>query len=99
MPTIVTRDDATSGISAAEPTTTGATGFLSSVSIQFNKGVGDLNKNVKDALDKLKVNPSDPELLANYQSALSEYTLYRQAQSSVVKAYKDVGAGIIANYR
>ncbi|PUA20794.1 EscF/YscF/HrpA family type III secretion system needle major subunit [Glaciimonas sp. PCH181] len=58
-----------------------------------------LNIALQSALEKLKNNPSDPAALAEYQSALSQYTLYRNAQSSVVKAYKDVGAGIIANYR
>jgi type III secretion protein F len=74
-------------------------GFLMDVSEQFREGSKATNEAVTKALEALKKNPSDPALLAEYQSALSQYTLYRNAQSSVVKAYKDVGAGIIANYR
>ncbi|EHP4696095.1 type III secretion system needle filament protein MxiH, partial [Shigella flexneri] len=38
-------------------------------------------------------------LLAEYQSKLSEYTLYRNAQSNTVKVIKDVDAAIIQNFR
>ncbi|EGJ06158.1 type III secretion system needle filament subunit SctF, partial [Escherichia coli] len=44
-------------------------------------------------------NPSDTKFLAEYQSALAEYTLYRNAQSNVVKAYKDLDSAIIQNFR
>ena len=74
-------------------------GFLMELSEAFRDQSQKLNAALKTALDNLKNNPSDPAALAEYQSALSQYTLYRNAQSSVVKAYKDVGAGIIANYR
>ncbi|MCV4698100.1 type III secretion system needle filament subunit SctF, partial [Escherichia coli] len=40
-----------------------------------------------------------PKFLAEYQSALAEYTLYRNAQSNVVKAYKDLDSAIIQNFR
>lgn len=74
-------------------------GFIDNISKQFNDGVYDLNKDVADALAKLASNPSDPALLASYQSKLSEYTLYRNAQSNVVKAYKDLDSSIIQNFR
>ncbi|WP_304598564.1 type III secretion system needle filament subunit SctF [Glaciimonas sp. PCH181] len=74
-------------------------GFLMELSEAFRDQSKNLNIALQSALEKLKNNPSDPAALAEYQSALSQYTLYRNAQSSVVKAYKDVGAGIIANYR
>ncbi|VEB43059.1 type III secretion system needle complex protein PrgI [Chromobacterium violaceum] len=40
-----------------------------------------------------------PKLLAKYQSKLSEYNLYRNAQSNAVKAFKDIDAAIIQNFR
>ena len=63
------------------------------ISKQFDQGVDDLNQQV------LATNPSDPKFLAEYQSALAEYTLYRNAQSNVVKAYKDLDSAIIQNFR
>jgi type III secretion protein F len=74
-------------------------GFLTHMSKYFEQGSLDANKALTEALAKLTKDPSNPALLSQYQSALSQYTLYRNAQSSVVKAYKDVGAAIIANYR
>ncbi|MGL4604468.1 MAG: type III secretion system needle filament subunit SctF, partial [Iodobacter sp.] len=44
-------------------------------------------------------NPGDPKNLAAYQAVLSEYNLYRNAQSNVVKVYKDIDAAIIQNFR
>ena len=62
------------------------------ISKQFDQGV-------EKALEVLATNPSDPKFLAEYQSALAEYTLYRNAQSNVVKAYKDLDSAIIQNFR
>ncbi|WP_101889944.1 type III secretion system needle complex protein, partial [Escherichia coli] len=64
-----------------------------------DQGVDDLNQQVEKALEDLATNPSDPKFLAEYQSALAEYTLYRNAQSNVVKAYKDLDSAIIQNFR
>lgn len=58
-----------------------------------------LTNKLKKALEDLATNPSDPKFLAEYQSALAEYTLYRNAQSNVVKAYKDLDSAIIQNFR
>lgn len=74
-------------------------GFLSNKSSTFDNGVTKLNSELELALAELAQDPSNPELLALYQSRLSEYTLYRNAQSNVVKVYKDVGAAIITNFR
>ncbi|ANI31742.1 type III secretion system needle complex proteinPrgI [Yersinia entomophaga] len=74
-------------------------GFLSEKSASFDTGVTSLNEELEKALASLKGDPSDPMLLAQYQSRLSEYTLYRNAQSNVVKVYKDVGSAIITNFR
>ena len=65
-------------------------GYIMDISKQFDQGVDDLNQQVEKALEDLATNPSDPKFLAEYQSALAEYTLYRNAQSNVVKAYKDL---------
>ena len=67
--------------------------------MEFDQGVDDLNQQVEKALEVLATNPSDPKFLAEYQSALAEYTLYRNAQSNVVKAYKDLDSAIIQNFR
>lgn len=74
-------------------------GYLSKQSSTFDDGVVKLNSELESALEELSKDPSDPQLLARYQSRLSEYTLYRNAQSNVVKVYKDVGAAIITNFR
>lgn len=74
-------------------------GFLSEMSASFDAGVTSLNTELSDALESLTGDPSNPELLAKYQSRLSEYTLYRNAQSNVVKVYKDVASAIITNFR
>lgn len=74
-------------------------GFLSEMSGSFDSGVTNLNTELDEALKLLTADPSNPELLAKYQSRLSEYTLYRNAQSNVVKVYKDVASAIITNFR
>lgn len=74
-------------------------GFLTGKSKSFDDGVSQLNADLTTALNNLTKDPSNPQLLAQYQSLLSEYTLYRNAQSNVVKVYKDVGAAIITNFR
>lgn len=74
-------------------------GFIDNVSHLFDEGVLDLQEQTEDALEELSKNPSDPALLAAYQSKLSEYTLYRNAQSNIVKAYKDLDSSIIQNFR
>ncbi|HDL6964377.1 TPA: type III secretion system needle complex protein [Yersinia enterocolitica] len=74
-------------------------GFIDNVKGKFDAGVLDLSTQVEKALDDLSKNPSDPSLLAAYQSKLSEYTLYRNAQSNIVKAYKDLDSGIVQNFR
>lgn len=87
---------------STKPPSPGATegpGFLSTLSGRFDAGVTKLNDELSKALDNLTVDPSNPQLLAEYQSRLSEYTLYRNAQSNVVKVYKDVSSAIVSNFR
>lgn len=74
-------------------------GYLDITSQKFNDGVDDLQIEVSTALDNLTKSPSDPQLLAAYQSKLSEYNLYRNAQSNTVKVFKDIDAAIIQNFR
>lgn len=74
-------------------------GWLSNMSDSFDYGVNDLNQKVTAALSAMTQNPSDPVLLAKYQTSLSEYTLYRNAQSNTVKAFKDIDSAIIQNFR
>lgn len=74
-------------------------GFLTWQSDQFKTGVEEMNKELTAALGELTGDPSNPEKLAKYQSLMSEYTLYRNAQSNVTKSYKDVASAIISNFR
>ncbi|WP_420361563.1 type III secretion system needle complex protein [Chromobacterium haemolyticum] len=72
---------------------------LSDMSKEFDTGTSKLQTELTTALDKLNGNPSNPQLLADYQSKLSEYNLYRNAQSNTVKVFKDIDAAIIQNFR
>lgn len=74
-------------------------GYLDGVSQKYDTGVDDLQSQVDTALTNLAAKPSDPKLLAAYQSKLSEYNLYRNAQSNTVKVFKDIDAAIIQNFR
>lgn len=74
-------------------------GYIDKMSKTFDNGVIDLQTQITEALENLSQNPSDPSLLATYQSKLYEYQLYRTAQSNTIKAFKDLDASIIQNYR
>ncbi|WP_410751984.1 type III secretion system needle filament subunit SctF [Citrobacter sp. U14242] len=74
-------------------------GYISNMALGFESGTADLKKNLDDALNTLQNDPSNPANLAKYQSALSEYTLYRNAQSNVVKSFRDIDQSIIANFK
>ena len=71
---------------------------LSRTSEEFNNKVTILNDQVKNALAKVQEQPSDAAALAEYQARLGDYTLFRTAQSSTVKSYKDICAAIIQNF-
>jgi type III secretion protein F len=73
--------------------------YLDEVSAGFEAGAKDMMEQLKTAEAELNGDPSDPAVLANYQSKLQQYTLFRNAQTSTVKAYKDIGAAIIQNFR
>ncbi len=74
-------------------------GYIENVSSGFDAGIDDLGDQLKTAMTNLQQHPSDPKYLTEYQAVLSEYNLYRNAQSSAVKAIKDIDSAIIANYR
>lgn len=73
--------------------------YLDGVSAGFEAGAETMMKQLKEAQDKMQSDPSDPSTLAAYQSKLQQYTLFRNAQTSTVKVYKDIGAAIIQNFR
>jgi type III secretion protein F len=73
-------------------------GFLEALSDVFNRNVVIKKGTLDAALEAISGDASNPELLAKYQAALAEYTLYRNAQSNAVKAYKDVDANTIRNF-
>jgi len=74
-------------------------GFLTDLSSGFETGSQNMMIELNKAEEELKRDPSNPAVLANYQAKLQEYTLFRNAQTSTVKAYKDIGAAIIQNFR
>ena len=72
--------------------------YLDQVSAGFEAGARSMIEELKTAEAELQADPSDPAVLANYQSKLQQYTLFRNAQTSTVKVYKDIGAAIIQNF-
>lgn len=84
---------------AAQVPTQGGGGYLSWLGEQFDAGVNDLSGSMDVALTNLQKNPSQPDYLAAYQRVLSDYNIYRNAQSSSVKAMKDTDSAIVANFR
>ncbi|MCE0489052.1 type III secretion system needle filament subunit SctF [Pantoea sp. Mb-10] len=74
-------------------------GFLTVQSETFDNHVSKLNSDIQKALEELQKDPSKPENLSKYQALVSEYTLYRNAQSNITKTYKDISSAIISNFR
>lgn len=73
--------------------------FLDKISQGFETGAKEMIEKLKTAEEELEKDPSNPAVLASYQAKLQEYTLFRNAQTSTVKAYKDIGSAIIQNFR
>ncbi|AXF77648.1 type III secretion system needle filament subunit SctF [Erwinia tracheiphila] len=73
--------------------------YLDGTAGGFETGSTNLMTELEKAQQALQQDPSNPSTLATYQSKLSAYTLFRSAQTAVVKAYKDVGSNIIQNFR
>jgi len=72
---------------------------LDLISDAFETGSDKMMNDLNTAGKALTDDPTSPSVLANYQAKLSEYTLFRNAQTSTVKAYKDISAAIIQNFR
>ncbi|MBD7954563.1 EscF/YscF/HrpA family type III secretion system needle major subunit [Stenotrophomonas sp. Sa5BUN4] len=70
---------------------------MSNHSRSFNAGVNDLKALLDKAFTELAAKPSSPELLATYQSALSEYNMYRMLQSNSTKSLTDQSKSVIRN--
>ncbi|EKS5988160.1 type III secretion system needle filament subunit SctF [Salmonella enterica] len=73
--------------------------FLARTSQGFEEGAKQMMIDLADAEKELEADPSDPNVLAKYQARLQEYTLFRNAQTTTLKVYKDIGAAIIQNFR
>ncbi|MEZ1316880.1 type III secretion system needle filament subunit SctF [Pseudomonas fluorescens] len=69
--------------------------FLGQHAAAFEKGAGELNTALQQALKDLHGNASNPEKLAAYQTAFSSYTVFRNAQTSTIKGFKDIDMAII----
>jgi len=72
-------------------------GWMSQHSAAFDVGVQDLKQKLSEAFDELKANPTAPETLAAYQSALAEYNMYRMLQSNSTKGLTDQSKAVIRN--
>lgn len=73
---------------------------LSDISSMFEKGGKDLFAEEKKLRKELaEGGSSDPAKLAEYQAVISEINILRNAQSSTVKAFKDIDSAIISNFR
>ncbi len=73
--------------------------FLDGMAGNFETNAQTLINNLNTAKAELVKDPSNPAVLAEYQAKLQAYTLFRNAQTSTVKAYKDISAAIIQNFR
>lgn len=65
-------------------------GWLDVHSEKFDGPVADLRADLNEAFDALTQDPSNPAKLARYQTALSEYNLYRMLQSNSSKNLADM---------
>lgn len=80
-------------------------GLMMTTAKKFEEGGKLLFEREKELREKLAGNgeagsgSSDPTVLAEYQAAISEISILRNAQSSTVKAFKDMDATIVANFR
>lgn len=73
--------------------------FLANMSKNFETYASGMMTDLTTAETELEQDPSNPAKLARYQARLQEYTLFRNAQTTTIKVYKDIGAAIIQNFR
>lgn len=69
------------------------------ISDKFDSEAQNLWSKLEQATAAIQSDASSPGKLADYQKALSAYTLYRNAQSNTTKAIKDIASATIANFR
>lgn len=72
-------------------------GWMSDHANAFNSGVEDLKAKLNAAFAKLQGDPGSPTALGEYQSALSEYNMYRMLQSNSTKSLTDQSKSVIRN--
>ncbi|KAK5820694.1 hypothetical protein F5H01DRAFT_339101 [Linnemannia elongata] len=72
-------------------------GWTSEQHTSFDIGVNTLKSKLDEAVKALKEHPDDPALLADYQSALAEYHMYRTSQADSIKSFTDLSKDIIKN--
>jgi len=72
-------------------------GWMGNHSKEFDTGVNNLKAKLEDAFDTLKGDPGNPVYLGAYQSALSEYNMYRMLQSNSTKSLTDQSKSVIRN--
>jgi type III secretion protein F len=72
-------------------------GWLDQHSESFDAGVLDLKGKLDSAFAALQLDPSQPALLAQYQTALQEYNMYRMMQSNSSKNLADMQKQNIRN--
>ena len=72
-------------------------GWLTAHSKVFDTGVDNLKAKLEKALKALSDKPDDPKALADYQTALAQYNMYRMLQSNSVKSLGDQSKSVIRN--
>lgn len=72
---------------------------ISNISGTFEAKAKDMKEELDKALTAIQADGSDPKALADYQAKLSDYTLFRNAQSNTTKAIKDIDSATISNFR
>jgi type III secretion protein F len=72
-------------------------GWMSEHADAFNDGVNDLKAKLEESFAELEGDPGNPIYLGKYQSALSEYNMYRMLQSNSTKSLTDQSKAVIRN--
>ncbi|WMI97544.1 EscF/YscF/HrpA family type III secretion system needle major subunit [Pseudomonas chlororaphis subsp. aurantiaca] len=73
--------------------------FLGRQAQMFETGAKDLKEKLDTALVALHGDPSNPTLLAGYQSTFSSYNIFRNAATNTVKGFKEIDTAIISAAR